>query len=294
VKEAELRAAVAAFRDFSNLSDTRLEGLKQLNDWLIIPLKRHIRTPVLGIIPNGILHYLPFAALTDGKGYLGERYTLVYLPSASALPFIKQRDKPLGARALVVAGARAEGSAVLRHVMMEAQAIADLYETRAFTDGSMSVAEFMKRAGGYSIVHIAAHAELNPSNPLFSQIVLGRGKEGGETLTVNDVYGMSLDETGLVVLSACDTNLGSSYSKGDDLVALNRAFIYAGSPAVLASLWSVDDESTSELMQAFYANLKRGVGRAEALRAAQSAVRKKYPHPYYWAGFILTESPRAK
>jgi CHAT domain-containing protein len=92
------------------------------------------------------------------------------------------------------------------------------------------------------------------------------------------------------VLSACDTQLGK-LSKGDDLVGLNRAFIYAGTPTVVASLWSVDDESTSLLMRSFYTHLKQGMSKAKALQAAQAETRKKYPHPYYWAGFVLTGDP---
>lgn len=287
VKEKDLRAAIFAFSDFASLNDSGLESLKKLHDLLITPLKRHIRTPVIGVIPNGVLHYLPFAALTDGKHYLGEQYKLIHFPSASVLPLIKEKDKPVGTRVLAMAQSQAEGTSILQHVNKEAEVVAGLYNTRAFTNGSMSVADFTNRAGDYSIIHIAAHAELNPSNPLFSHIVLGPDKEGGGRLKLKEIYNLDLKETGLVVLSACDTNLGP-YSKGDDIIGLNRAFIYAGTPAVIASLWSVDDESTSELMQAFYTSLKQGTSRAGALRAAQSAVRKKYPHPYYWGGFVLT------
>jgi CHAT domain-containing protein len=101
---------------------------------------------------------------------------------------------------------------------------------------------------------------------------------------------MDLARTNLVVLSACQTQLGAQ-SKGDDIVGLNRAFIYAGASSVIASLWTVDDETTSLLMKSFYGHLKQGMSRAAALQAAQTATRKKYPHPYYWAAFVLTGDP---
>jgi CHAT domain-containing protein len=72
---------------------------------------------------------------------------------------------------------------------------------------------------------------------------------------------------------------------------MSRAFMYAGSPSVIASLWSVDDEATEQLMVVFYTHLKEGLSKAEALRHAQMDVRQKYPHPYYWAGFVLTGNP---
>ena len=93
-----------------------------------------------------------------------------------------------------------------------------------------------------------------------------------------------------MVLSGCQTQLGG-LSTGDDVVGLNRAFIYAGTPTVVASLWSVKERPTGELIVAFFRYLKTGYGKAEALRAAQKEVRNKYPHPYYWAAFVLTGDP---
>jgi CHAT domain-containing protein len=101
---------------------------------------------------------------------------------------------------------------------------------------------------------------------------------------------MGLTRTNLVALSACETQLGAQ-SKGDDIVGLNRAFIYAGASSVIASLWTVDDEATNLFMKALYGHLKRGMTKAAALQAAQAATRKKYPHPYYWAAFVLTGDP---
>jgi CHAT domain-containing protein len=114
------------------------------------------------------------------------------------------------------------------------------------------------------------------------------GNDG--SLTVRDVYNLNLSRTGLVVLSACETHLGAQ-SRGDDIVGLNRAFIYAGTPTVIASLWTVDDESTGAFMVSFYSHLRRGMSKAESLRAAQRETRNRYPHPYYWAGFVLTGDP---
>jgi CHAT domain-containing protein len=98
--------------------------------------------------------------------------------------------------------------------------------------------------------------------------------------------------TDMVVLSACRTQQGA-HSSGDDITNLNRGFLYAGSSTVIASLWGVDDAATGVLMQAFYRNLKKGLGKAEALAAAQAATRRQYPNPYYWAAFILTGDPGA-
>lgn len=287
LNEKALKATISSLLDFSNLKDSEIESREQLYNWLIAPIKKYVKTPVLGIIPHGVLHYMPFAALYDGRRDLGEQYTLFYLPSASVLPFIEEKEKRVGNSLLALSQSRVDGLPVLRYANEEARAIAAIYGTEATIGGSASKADFVRLAKDYNIIHLAAHAALNSSNPLFSYVALGDGEGGTGALSVSEIYDLDLTQARLIVLSACETQLGP-YSKGDDIVGLNRAFIYAGTPTVIASLWSVDDEATNILMKEFYKNLKQGMGKAEALRSAQLATRKKYPHPYYWAGFILT------
>jgi CHAT domain-containing protein/tetratricopeptide (TPR) repeat protein len=290
VKEIDLVNSINWFHDFASLFDSQPESLKKLYGWLIAPLKPYIKTSSVCIIPHAILNYLPFAALTDGRSYFGDSHTLFYLPGASVLPFIHNKSKPVGNHLLAVAQNKADAMSVLHYVDEEATSVADLYDTKAMTTGSASKSEFLKRAGDYTILHIAAHAGLNATNPLFSRILLGQSKDDIGALEVREVYDLDLAKTSLVVLSACETLLGS-HSRGDDMVGLNRAFIYAGAPTVIASLWTVDDESTGYLMKSFYTHLKQGRGKAEALQAAQSDTRKKYPHPHDWASFVLTGDP---
>ena len=104
-------------------------------------------------------------------------------------------------------------------------------------------------------------------------------------LTVADLYQLRL-RSRLVVLSACETGLGAIAS-GDDVVGLVRGFLYAGAGAIVSSLWQVDDVATAELMTAFYAALPTQNSR-DALRQAQLATLKQYPHPFYWAAFFVT------
>jgi len=101
---------------------------------------------------------------------------------------------------------------------------------------------------------------------------------------------LSLRKTDLVVLSGCQSHSGKR-TLGDDIIGLSRAFLYAGSPSVMASLWSVDDDATKLLMVAFYSHLRQGLSKADALRAAQADVRRQYQSPFYWAGFVLTGDP---
>jgi CHAT domain-containing protein/tetratricopeptide (TPR) repeat protein len=290
VKETDLRAAIEWFRGFASLRDPQSQSLKQLHDWLIAPIRQYLKTAELVIVPHGILHYVPFAALTDGKRYFGDDHAISYLPSASILQSIRRRAAPIGRRILAVSQSRAEGKPVLSYADKEAAGVAKLYHTQSLPTGRATRAEFMKRAPAYRTIHLAAHAELNTNSPLFSRLLLSPDSGDSGAIEVREVYGMDLARTDLVVLSACQTQLGEQ-SKGDDIVGLNRAFIYAGASSVIASLWTVDDEATSLLMKAFYGHLKHGMSKAAALQAAQAATRKKYPHPYYWAAFALTGVP---
>jgi CHAT domain-containing protein len=144
----------------------------------------------------------------------------------------------------------------------------------------------------YAILHFATHGRLDPKQPEQSGFYLsmvdvaGRAQDG--FISMQDVYRLNAP-VDLVVLSACRTGLGKDV-RGEGLIGLTRGFMYAGASSVVASLWKVDDEATSELMKHFYANmLQKGMLPAEALRAAQNTLRQNpnWQSPHFWAGFTL-------
>ncbi len=291
VGEQQLKTAIAkARRPPVDPHAPPPEILKALYADLITPLKPYLNTSKIGIIPHRVLHYLPFAALTDGPRYFGETYTLFALPGASVLEFVLQKRKSGAGNILALAYSEPEGYPPLFYADQEVKAVAKLRQTSVFTGSEAAESLLKARAGAFSVLHLAAHGELNTANPLFSRIVLAPDGENEGMLEVHEVYTLNLQQTGLVVLSACSTQLGR-LSRGDDIIGLTRAFLYAGAPAVIASLWNVDDQATSALMTTFYARLKRGDSQAEALQHAQIRTRKTYPHPYYWAAFVLTGDP---
>ena len=244
----------------------------------------------MALVPNGVLHYVPFAALPNGAGYFGETHTLHYLPSASVLPFIQAKRKGPADCLLALAQSRPVGLPPLSFADVEVASIANLYGTQPLLGGTATTSALQRLAPEAQIIHLAAHGELNEQSPQFSRLFLAPDGLTDGSLTVQDVYGPNLAQADLVVLSACETQLGQQ-SRGDELVGLNRAFIYAGTPSVIASLWSVNDQATAVLMAAFYRHLRAGLSKAEALQAAQAETRAQYPHPYYWAAFVLTGDP---
>lgn len=141
-------------------------------------------------------------------------------------------------------------------------------------------------------LHLATHGILDAVRPERSGLVLSlvdrRGQPQDGILRLNDIFRLQLSAD-LVVLSGCETGLGRQL-RGEGLVGLTRAFMYAGAPRVVSSLWQVDDQATAALMTSFYGHmLKRGERPAAALRAAQLelAANPRWAAPYFWAGFVL-------
>jgi CHAT domain-containing protein/Tfp pilus assembly protein PilF len=289
VSEELLKKRIDAIFYFEDLDNLHPKCLQELYQLLIAPLKCKIKTNCLAIALHGVLHYLPFAALTDGEKYLIDNYQISTLPSASVLRFLPQKRSATPNTLLALGNPPYQkGLPYLRYAKAEVEIIAQLYGTQALTGKAATETAFIEKAPQAGIIHIATHAEYNPKNPLCSTIYLAADEINDGHLKIYEIYRLDLiSSTTLVVLSACQTQKGE-VSKGDEIVALNRAFLYAGTPSVIASLWSVDDESTSILMGHFHNYLRSGETKASALQKAQIEARKKRPHPYYWSAFVLT------
>jgi CHAT domain-containing protein len=299
VTREKLKEQITLFRDFADTSESYPLELKNLYTFLIAPLKSQLNTPKLVIVPHNILHYLPFASLTDGERYLIDDYALVNLPCANVLRFLPKKHNP-SAKTLLALGAPEntfdKSLPPLNAARKQVEAIARLFNTKAYIGKYATESLVWSQAKNAKIVLIAAHGEYNPNAPLFSTIHLAMDdnaevaqKDG--RLEVHDVYRLDLITTNLVVLSACQTLIGNTQkvSLGDEVIGLNRAFIYAGTPTVIASLWNVEDETTRLLMEQLFHNyLQAGMSKAKALQQAQIEVRKNAPHPYFWAAFVLT------
>src|SRR5262249_55875616 len=238
-------------------------------------------TPVVGVIPHGPLHYVPFAALTVEGRYLGESHLLFELPSVASLLYLPRLERPRNPRLLALAyGEEALGRARLPAAVGEVREIAALFGEKPLVDQEATGAAFLGRAAEFHLLHLATHATLDGRSPLFSHFSLAPGREGNGELYLHQIYGLKLPIADLAVLSACDTARGPQ-SRGDEIVALNRGFFFAGVPTVVASLWPVHDEATYRLMTSFYHHFKAGMSKAESLQAAQADLRRtSFSHPY--------------
>lgn len=162
----------------------------------------------------------------------------------------------------------------------EARAIAGRFGTVAVIGSDATVAEVAPKMAAAQYVHVAAHGFSDPRDPIDGSFL---ALTGGR-LTAREIQAMQFAHSPLVVLSACQTGLGGTLRAG--IVGLARAFLFAGSSSVVASLWNVDDEATAWIMSRFAENIARHPP-AEALRLAQQAARTKWPDPKTWAAFIV-------
>lgn len=292
---------------------------RALGDLVIAPLRHllHGATHLI-IVPDGALSYIPFEALrlagdTDDDTYLIERWILSYAGSGGVLRSLA-RDEQAAARGsgvvafadpstpghvpammsatgveapiswLPLPGARREVAAIARAL--------GAAETTTYVGGEASESALKSdpRVRRARWLHIAAHAQIDERTPANSSIVLSPAAADDGYLTVQEIFGLDLAAE-LVVLSGCETALGRQI-RGEGLIGLTRAFLYAGVNGLQVSLWKVADDATPALMADFYAGLSGDLPPARALRAAKlaSLADARRAHPFYWAPFVLIGS----
>ncbi|NET72312.1 MAG: CHAT domain-containing protein [Sphaerospermopsis sp. SIO1G2] len=220
---------------------------------------------IIWLVPHNFLHYLPLHALKVKNRYLIDRNPICYTPSASVMKYCHQKRKKRRDRALIFADSREDRL----HTQVQGIAIeklfnpdADIYIGKQVTKNLLKQ-KLRESKADIDILHIACHGEFNATEALNSGIMFAQS----EKLTAEEIFSLDLNAY-LVTLSACESGINEN-KPGDELIGLTRAFIYAGTPSVVVSLWSVEQISTSIFMSRFYQKLKGGVNKASALQQAQ-------------------------
>jgi CHAT domain-containing protein len=240
----------------------------------IEPLIRSIDTDHLIFVPDGVAHDVPFSALFDGARHLIEHYTISIAPSILTLSHLPPRRS---GPALVV-GVADELAPLVED---EARAVAEQLPDAQLLCGTDATWAALRQAViGVQHLHLAGHTVFRPDNPMFSAVRLA-----DTWVTAADLLTTNLDGA-TVVLSSCDS--ARTQSRGSaEINGFARSFLGAGAATVLASQWSADDSATRALMEAFYRHLA-SESPASALRSAQLGLAERWPHPYYWAPWVLT------
>lgn len=338
VGQKQLGETVLKFRQLledpnSNITQVQATG-KQLYDWLIKPIEPELKANKIQNLVFSLdraARYIPMSALFDGEKYLVENYAVSTVLSAD-LTDMRDRLPPGSQNTPVLAlglSKAVAGFNPLPNVPAELDAIVrkqpndtkGIYPGLEFLDREFDFRVLRNNLTGRKIVHIATHGQFTRGRPEDSFLLLGTG----DKLTIPQIETLQdLGNVHLVVLSACETALGGPDADGVEISGISYYLLNSGAKAVMASLWLVNDASTSQLMQNFYSNLaqepdRAPVTKAEALRQAQLSLLRgntsstgntnsrtsltaqprtetspianyntpSFSHPYYWAPFIL-------
>ncbi len=300
-KVEQLRRSISEHGGFQRVSE-------EIYDALIRPLDSHLHPGEgLVLIPDKSLYRLPFAALHDriNRKFLIEQRALDIAPSVAI--FLKSLRRLAGAsqpqdRILVVGDPAFDHSTFpdlpsLPGSRVEAEQIAQLYGTSKLLTGvDATRTEVLRSASSYSLIHFAAHSLANTDYPLLSSIILApdrrhsRGVADSGILYAHEIYRLKLPVTRVVVLATCGS-AGGRQAEGEGIASLARPFLAAGVPAVVGSLWAVDDRVAETIFVSFHRHLKAGADPVSALREAQiKALRSSdtvLRDPAAWSGFVV-------
>lgn len=251
-------------------------------------------TTRLFVVPHGPLHYLPFQALHDGRGYVVERSALAVWPSAAVGSALLARDGRGVASLLGFGNPASDRNVPLPGAEREVQKVAQMFrQSDVYILQDATKQRFKLDADKAGVVHVAAHAEVDEVDPLFSRILFA--SSGSETglLEAREIYGLELAGVRLITLSACESGLGK-VAKGDEILGFTRSFLSAGVSSIVASLWPVADDATEILMNRLYSELARGRDLMQGMQTAQLEVlrNRRYVHPFFWAPFNVIGNGR--
>jgi CHAT domain-containing protein/tetratricopeptide (TPR) repeat protein len=300
----------------------------RLYEALLKPFEGRISGKTLIIVPDGVLARLPFEPLVvsvgTGRSYLFERHAVKYIQSASVLALIrtdggkaKTSDRFIGfgdpvydyenfsrGKEEQAASLSGRGAIRTRYAELggrlsrlessgdEVRAIETIFrgenageKVRLRQEAREEYAKSEDMAG-YGYIHFSMHGIVVPGFQAVAFSLIPGSTEDG-LLTMGEIMNLRYNAR-LVALSACRSGLGSM-ERGEGITGLTRAVMYAGSPAAVVSLWSVDDTATRELMIKFYDNMiRKRIGKAEALRRTkQEMMATRYRNPYFWAAFVM-------
>jgi len=242
------------------------------------------------LVPDSWLNLIPLSGLylPGGEGLLEGR-ELMRVPSVTILAEIRSRpvEKSGGMRILALSGEEDMEGKPLAGALFEVEHLCRTYEGVERYAAKDLVSPHMLTE--YDILHLAGHVTMDDQHPWRSGLFLGKEKEGGEerALRASEIVALDLGAR-LAVLSGCASARGKVLP-GEGVLGMTSAFLSAGAPVVLASLWPVDDSVTARFMDEFYGFLGKGETVASALSLAQHRLMEDHrtEHPFYWAGFVL-------
>ncbi len=305
-----------------------LKCLYQLYGELWKPLEPYITTENVIVIPEGVLYNLPFDLLTKtpqkhfkdlAETSLLSRHTISYNYSLLIIDqnrkileydkdfvaFAPQFDTAMKDRYTLAISDSAQLDRAYLQLLPQpfsvslAKKIGERYEGSYFLNEQASKQVFTSLAREHKIIHLGTHAESNNTSPELSRLVFAKNRKDLTKLNDNylytyEIYNLNLNAE-LAILTGCETGK-PGYQPGEGMISLAHAFNYAGSESILTSLWSIDEQSSAQILESFYTHLEAGMSTDRALRQAKLDYLRNAEgrtlHPQYWAGLILMGTGR--
>lgn len=312
--EHEIEAIISAYLKPVRAKQPAIAEARALYDVLLRQMPEVARKEDLVVIRDGQLHLVPFDGLIDPAGrYVVQTQNVIYAPSSTVFVLLttqKSRTRPISHTLLAVGGIPYSPAELKQVSLTRGYEGGDLSDLPASRDevlaadaavhdpsntlllGSNGTESAFKRAdlADYRILHMAVHGFASKTDPNRSALVLLSDPSAGEDgfLQASEIVQLRL-HADLVILSACDTAVGPNEGE-EGIATLSRAFLLAGSRAVVSTLWAVDDTFSLSLLRQFYHHLAAREPAAYALTAAKRDMLQKFGReavPYYWAGFIF-------
>jgi CHAT domain-containing protein len=309
--------SISSLTKLRNQPQTTFEQITQngyeLYEQLLKPEIHKSRFSKLIIIPDGQLCYLPFESLLTDKvnsqtrnyqtlPYLLNQYAVSFSPSAS-IQLLSENHTDVTEDYLgfapnyeeqVYAVASSDNNTTqlenLHFSEQEIERASTMFNGKSFTGKAVSEDLLKTNSSKAGILHLAMHGAIEDEHPLLSKLYFNSSEKDDGMLHIYEIYNLSI-RAQLVILSACNTASGKLV-RGEGIVSLERAFQYAGSKALLSTLWTVDDAASLQLTENFLQNIKKGQPKDMALREAKLQFLSQAPpekqHPFYWSSLKLT------
>ncbi|NUO01965.1 MAG: CHAT domain-containing protein [Saprospiraceae bacterium] len=307
----DMRSSIQSYpmansEEADSLSNAYVEAATRLYQKIVAPLEAAglAGHPHWTIIPDRELAFLPFEALLRKKpeaahrfkshAYLLRDYSISYAYSATQLGDLMahtyQRPSKIMAAFAPEFRGNDYGLTALQHNRREARSVGALFDGDILEGAAASVEAFRRDAGKYRMLLLATHGKASSTYDKPSYLVFSPNKNTAFELIVRDLYEMHLPAE-LVVLSACETNLGE-HKEGEGVVSLAKGFFHAGVRSMVATLWSVDDARNADLMLQFFQQIRKEKPKDDALKQAKLNYLKARPHdeahPFFWAAAVAT------
>lgn len=321
-KKAVVENPQEAYRQFA-------ESASWLYDRLLAESLQGFEGDELVVIPDGLLGYVPFEVLLTAMPdttkrrykqlpYLLKKYRVSYAYSATLLKKSKEKEAAskefsiaafapfaVGENALAergIADSILQNLPALSHSKFELDALSQMFAGHFYYAEDAQEQRVKQTCSEASILHFSTHTLIDHDDPMYSVMLFAgadsEAKEQQENegrLYAYELYNRRIGAE-MAVLSACETGYGK-LSRGEGILSLSRAFVHAGCPSTVMSLWQIDDKASAEVMLHFYRHLQNGSTKDEALQQAKldylQETESAYAHPYYWAALVSTGNQRA-